>query len=58
MLRMTVGESIDLDRYADGNRSEFVRRAVAEKIEREWKKTKQKAAKRAQKEGKPHAESD
>lgn len=34
-LRMTPAEAADLDQWADGNRSAFVRLAVAEKIERE-----------------------
>ena len=44
-LRMTPAEAADLDAHAGGNRSAFVRLAVAEKIERE----NQKAARAAKK---------
>ena len=55
-LRMTPAEAADLDAFAGGNRSAFVRLAVAEKIEREQRK----AAKRVRKanEGTRHAEGD
>lgn len=37
-LRLTPGEAVDLDLWAGGNRSAFVRQAVAEKIEREQRR--------------------